>query len=1247
MVHNISLPHSSRWIKPLGAHVTSLAAIAATAVFMLPMVCVNSAWGLDQGTQPTATWTVQPDWQEIHGTELFERTAQRAMSTPRQQGDAPIVIEAENVKQPYPQLGGNGQPTGALFTGEKDSAASNQRYVDRLHNGHWPFEVVTAGTYQVWFRMYVPINAFWDFKARVDEDEQNHITIPPDENEAQTWFWKAGPVAELKPGTHSLQVINLLNGKRIDRIVIQSSTLPAPENIGPEASPTTATAQGELIAPLMAAPKNVRWRASNTALAAGMQFRVDAESPWQTVDDQWHVGPACYRLLLGDTPVRLDQVTVELDWPSDALRRFTCGAGQLMLDAPTGRLVGLIGGQVNVAQLTDEPLFGIRWWDDELTLHTSSANDWRFDADASQASQNGPLHYTHQPTGVRLVVTAEPVDGELLLHAEIENASSYRVAQVIFPQLPPLVVGDAQTSQLVWPGKFASLFAKPETQTGQTIPYPRASMNYMAYADDTGGFYVATYDAAARFNQMTFAPTRTGAALIMDMTRVDSIAPGEVGETRTISLALTRGDWRSAAALYRRWFYQTHGQAQLPDWITQGVGWIALGMHEYWPIAFYGQQEMEIDDPWWFGSDRVQVWGHGPILTCCPNYYYPDPGRGGEDGFKRFVTTLREHGLTVGSYFHGHSINPIFTKADRFRGMDVSDLPTELQPPSYDWFVEHRHMPTHDSPAYEVKPESIEIMEQQGGGAETNGRVPRIFTELCWDQAYRDYLNFWVTRYMDEYDVHVPYLDVWGIRPSTPEYNPNIGFGDGRQAERMKLFLDGMIEHGEQSVGPDFGFAFEGYADIWSLRGISLLSGLRRQPEVIRATLPDHVLVEGNNNGQWSPPYDVASLGRAFADGNYLDMMILRPSRSEVPWMKDAVRMWQAQSTYAYTDGVIEAPDTWMVRKFVGNGFAMWHWFDADRAGGKLRLDTKAEKQTEILANNHPTTPVRWFTLTATGDVRPIDGPESNSTAIDVTLPPAYVGTVLAVWDSSASASSSAPSSAPSSASSGAWPQPYMAVVTTALDVESVVQDGQTVSINHAHQTIHAVNVTNHPITIPVTVRDFDRDQELASTVLSIAPGQSLAHTIPVTTAGQSIRTLIQVGDEPTPRRRLSPTPFENGQLLEQRYQPGMSAHPDEPSRFAFRDYVRRRIYWPDGVKGVITLRYKQTHGARISVRIQKPQDHAVIAGGRGEHQQDQWLTMTIPFTGVGHWVDLRVGHLGKRTDPNATVWIDQVSITP
>ena len=140
-----------------------------------------------------------------------------------------------------------------------------------------------------------------------------------------------------------------------------------------------------------------------------------------------------------------------------------------------------------------------------------------------------------------------------------------------------------------------------------------------------------------RLSNASAACAPAPASFCVSLTANSSAAlPPGAGWSRTIALALVRDDgaggatpfahWSLAARIYRAWFNTAFAAPKLPRWATGGYA--ISGIDASGDREFYGERETEADDPWWFGSSHIIVWGTSAVPQCCPGFPIPDPGRG-------------------------------------------------------------------------------------------------------------------------------------------------------------------------------------------------------------------------------------------------------------------------------------------------------------------------------------------------------------------------------------------------------------------------------------------------------------------------------------------------------------------------------------------------------------------------------------------------------------------------------------------
>lgn len=1173
------------------------------------VLCIWLVTGNLTRAQDDIRWHVQPTWTSLSGGQLHQRVVRPAEQIPSQDDQGRVTLEAETAAQVLPQR--PGQSTVLTVEG-----ASEGKALGHVKQASLSFALDRDGAYRVWCRLRVPSSNSWNFEVSVGSMPGRDIvvdsTLP-----ANQWEWRsAGPI-QLTAGIHQLKIATVFNGQVIDQIALLPADMDAPPATlilpkSPLKTFDSATIVGHLNDGWI---EGMRWRAGATARDLGLHWQIGA-NPWKPCDDRWRDQPARFRWNIASQPVRLDQARVEVSLPRSAVVVWRAGAGDVVFHPPSGRVLAIRGEHVSSSLLSSPNLFSLVWYPPEAVgdlpaqANLSSAEQWRF---LGGDGQSQPLIYEHQPTQVRLEIRVE-AGPQLKLHLVATNPGRQQVTAIGFPRLPAVLTTDPKTSVMLWPDAYPLLVSQPETSSELVMPYPRAAFNCIVLGDERQNLYLATLDPQMRMNEHRAKPAPLDGGVQLSMTLLDRLGPGQ-RQQRTVVLSVNPGNWRSSIAEYGRWVESTFGPTRPPAWTRQSLGWYALGTQHVQPIAFWGQRDLDVDMPWFLGIDQVQLWGHGPIFTACPNYYYPDPGRGGPEGFTRYITTLREQGFRVGSYFHPHAYNPIFAVAQRFRGQEVQSLPQELRPPDFDWF--HRHYRRNHPGDAPRKPEAdwVRIMEQQGGGAETNGKVPRLFEDMDWSDPWQKYVEAWIQRYLRDYQIQTPYLDVWGFRPKYQSFNEKtVGFGDGAQAVQMQSFLDRLHHMGQQFAGDQFGFFYEGYTDVWSQRGVALLSHSAPQSiEVLKVAFPRQVSIIGGSNGHWRPvPHLVSQLGRAFVDGQMMDVILPAPQIAELLWMREALRPWYQATKYQISDGVLEAKADWLVRQHAHDSpkpeYVMWCWFDPSGLGGTIKLNPPwADRST-----------TRWRVMSSRGQTA---FHQSAAGPTELRVPPGRCGVVFAVKEGSR------------------LPQSHV-TLWRALP-----------QVNGFDHEFTALNLDSRPIEVRVRMAEFGGSAGGSSNHewrLRAVAGASATQTVREVAGHHRRKVIAWVGDENLERRRIDGAAAIDPQHDRRRHRPFVADHPNQPGRrvlcldTAVTD--DQLIFWPPNTQGVLHLRVNREGNAPLRVRVEpdagEPSFATTVRTG------SDWQEVRLPFRSGDEdsWMELKL----RNADPTrGRIWIESIRVEP
>ena len=596
--------------------------------------------------------------------------------------------------------------------------------------------------------------------------------------------------------------------------------------------------------------------------------------------------------------------------------RWEMGAGALVFNPESASVVGLESGQ-RPRELGIEgsgcPVFAVRMWPAENQPFGNASlgpghgwedsesvaipdDEWKL---VSSGGARGPFVYRTSPSGLVATLTLETGrDTPLQLNVTLHNsrpAGELYVSELIFPRFcgvtapaaselvtsggprgtglrVPDPVKNIGSAQLQW----VKLGYSPYVQSDS---YPHAMMNWLAVASPNSALYVGIHDPALKVTSLrAAATTNSSISLEMSANATTAVMPASGSlyvRPAVLSLVQARegnssfAQWHSAAKIYRRWL-----EADLvpvtsprhPSWLRQGFAGIDLSGD--YPQQYYGQRETEIDAPWFYGLEILNVWGHAINPQCCPGFPAPDPGRGGADGFKAYVQRLQAAGIRVGTYFESECSNPVFSNVSSFRGQMVSALPRSQQPPKLTDLLAHASMvapgwahshggnldpgPTGKWGLLpgNYKRLVAQVNEQDGtfadvakykenlaNNSDTHVLLPMHYSEDRW---FQEYLGSWLEFYGRQMGTDAPYLDQLGFFPTGPNYDQSgmlPAFGDGDAPRRILEFLKTDMksafprQNEDQTLSTPLFFTYEGYTDSYGAAGGgALLSGHRDIP---------------------------------------------------------------------------------------------------------------------------------------------------------------------------------------------------------------------------------------------------------------------------------------------------------------------------------------------------------------------------------------------------------------------------------
>ncbi|MBQ6599586.1 MAG: hypothetical protein IJH79_18720, partial [Lentisphaeria bacterium] len=106
------------------------------------------------------------------------------------------------------------------YTPQHDDPQAKCGYIDFAKLAAYQYQIRTPGEYTVWFRVWVPSVANWQFSVFDDQGGKHEVGLKGFIPAAGKWFCKKGFTMKLDKGNHQVQIVQALNGKRISSILL-------------------------------------------------------------------------------------------------------------------------------------------------------------------------------------------------------------------------------------------------------------------------------------------------------------------------------------------------------------------------------------------------------------------------------------------------------------------------------------------------------------------------------------------------------------------------------------------------------------------------------------------------------------------------------------------------------------------------------------------------------------------------------------------------------------------------------------------------------------------------------------------------------------------------------------------------------------------------------------------------------------------------------------------------------------------
>ncbi|MEA3402697.1 MAG: hypothetical protein U9R79_15765 [Armatimonadota bacterium] len=894
------------------------------------------------------------------GCRFDARGAQLLARVPTPNDDGLIAIEAEETVRH--QFDPNVRHANTSMPQDPDSSAG--RYLDHAVYASYQFIARQPGDYWLWVRVRTG-EGRWRFRDVVngtvwwffDEPERNE---PPDEPDR--WHWAKRRKVTLGEGFNRLVVTDYgYDFPQVDRFVFAPSEDWRPEGMGPEVIADMATGGWVETSPLTIPGLQRLVRLEGLpGQTAEVSARTEESEQWQRV----HHG------LVSSGQVRLDgtapagdglQFRIWLSGVSSMMREGSLAAvaevdesryvelhsgrtrlvldGEtaglfLVQDAESGEAIAMPGrpqplisvdfkraGQRRKVRVDPEGVTeliaehderrGWLWQEQEpqpaiteprsvKVGDNSLSATWMFAIEGMGRAEVGYAIEPDDAGGFRMEARVRPLEGPA------------DVVAVTFPRIEHCRLGRSGLDDV----QFRMQSFGHEAVNPGSGPIRDASylgsvvMPWQEVYDRDLGLYVGAHDPQAYNCQ--FVSEAGGLAaehFSFALRKLDDISPG-AERTYPFELAVHGGGWHSGADRYRRWFRETFGRAEYPDWMRTFDGWLDLQAENMRRRFRFSHLPDILTRARAIGLDWTQVWGQfsydgGP---CCHDFGALSPLYGGRQGWAEAAHEIVSRGGHIGGYFVYDRLDRLPILTDWFLGhFRKSQYPEDTPWVTADFFTDMMvitdpggELPAWPPPQDELDERLAAIEEHQELYESWERARPVIWWEKVWvnDPQWWEYLRSWIVDlYAREYGCNACYIDVLGCGGAMESYDPRRGHNGEGSWGLGRLNIAREVVEGAREVFPDYAPSMEGMGDLPGLYCASMCSGVYRGARnVMRYTFPDRIFIHGlANSGSGGSSIDrycetflegmrYDFVGMPAADG----LRFLRLQRSFTAWLYDA-----------------------------------------------------------------------------------------------------------------------------------------------------------------------------------------------------------------------------------------------------------------------------------------------------------------------------------------------------------------------
>lgn len=785
------------------------------------------------------------------------------------------------------------------YTPQNDDPEAKCGYIDYTKLAAYQYHVQTPGEYTVWFRVWVPSVANWQFSVFDDQGGKHEIDLKGSIPAAKKWFWKKGFTTKLDQGNHQIQIVQAMYGKRVSSILLTRDPAYVPQGDMP-VSVYQKISRGTVQFKTAAPDGLLQWEklTAQTQGSAVFQISVNGGKDFSELVEKdlrkYSRQPVTLKLILTrENGIEPEAKNIQAVYQYDEKQfcRITAGDACYIFSRANGALSGII----NTVTKTEIQPAGVNASMFSLLLKTSGRNDKRYldmrDARFVSLKQRSPeeleLLWEFPADRIKVFFTVTAEKEQLVWQVKVDNRHpTADVIEVEGPVLSELRISENPASDtLVWPFSAGEFIPFPAEKGEFSITYPdHAGLPFAILTSGRESFYYGCHDKKLLITSFTSASNASSNAVTLKICRRHRIPAGE-SKTDTFVTAVLNGSWHKGADLYREYFYSVYPKNAYRPWLRNSDAWMqgsACG-HTGLMKQYKDYTAFQYGFKWaaFHSVNYIQHWG-STFNGACPAYYLPRLDKGGEKMFAEQMKYWRDQGCYTGHYYFANGIAPYYVLTDLYFGVPWSKYPEEYRPPTFEWFVRNRDYISDSATVNEAelrrKTEQINEMHRRKQIAGGNYEESTGYIALNWRNGeYPEFLKKWIKIYVSKYHCNTAYLDTFAFCNALPDFNPHLkSNGEGDKPMYKMKFLNEMMAD-MRKIEPDFCALTEGIGDVFGTHLYFLLSGFARNTNIFRYTLPDQILFEGSCNAMWTKPLTHKSILQAFLCGNRFDLVIMYP----------------------------------------------------------------------------------------------------------------------------------------------------------------------------------------------------------------------------------------------------------------------------------------------------------------------------------------------------------------------------------